>query len=523
MIRLESFVGGAWRRGDGPGRALVDPTTALTLGAVDSTGIDMAAAVAYARDVGGPALRAMTFAQRGALLGAIADALAAKRAEYGEIARRNSGNTTRDAAIDIDGGIGTLKFYARLGKGLGAATSIIEAGADQLAKAETFKARHLWTSRPGVAVHINAFNFPSWGLWEKVSVALLAGVPVVTKPASATAWLSERMMRDVAAAGVLPAGVLSLVCGSAEGLLDALGPFDGVVFTGSSATGAIIRSHPRMLAAAPRLAIEADSVNVAVLGQSAVADGDAFKLLTAELTKALSVKAGQLCTNIRRVLVPADSVAAFVEAMASAIDRIAVGDPALPEVAMGPLVDEGQRAAALEGLARLKTESEVVRGGGVPASALGADPAKGAFVAPTLLAAESSRGLSAVHDTEVFGPVATVLPYTSRDEAVALAMRGEGSLAASLWADDPSEAAALAVGLAPGHGRILSVDPIVGSGHTGHPIVMPQCVHGGPGRAGGGEELGGLRGLRFYMQRTALQGSPAMLEAVAASAVEAAL
>ncbi len=532
MIRLQSHVSGAWVSGRAAGRPFVDPTTGATLGHVDSTGVDCAAALRHAREVGGPALARLSFAERGALLGAVADVLVANRAAYGEIARRNSGNTARDAAIDIDGGIATLKYYARLAKGLGAATRIVEAGADRLAKGDTFEARHVWSTRPGVAVHINAFNFPAWGLWEKVAVALVAGTPVVAKPASVTAWLAEAMVRDVAAAGVLPDGALSLICGAADGLLDAVGPFDCVAFTGSADTGRMIRSHPAVLAANPRLGIEADSVNVALLGPSATPGSAAFERLLEQAVAAVSVKAGQLCTNIRRILVPRPLVEAFTEALAARIDGLTVGDPALAEVEVGPLVDEKQLRAAFAGLAALATETRVARGGGIPATVVGADPGQGAFLAPTLLVADRGVDLQAVHDVEVFGPVVTVIPYGAADaarphddvaEAVRLAARGEGSLAASLYADDPAEAAALTLALAPFHGRVLAVDTVVGRSHTGHAIVMPSCVHGGPGRAGGGEELGGLRGLRFYMQRTALQGSPAMLDAATAGAATAAL
>ena len=523
MIRLESYICGTGQAGKATGRAFVNPATGEQLGTIDSTGLDMKAAVDFARTKGGPALRGLTFAERGALLNAMADALVANRAAYGEIALKNSGNTVRDAAIDIDGGIGTLKFYARIGKNLGATHTLIEDGTDVLAKGDTFKARHIWTTRHGVAIHINAFNFPSWGLWEKVATAFLAGVPVIAKPASATAWLSERMVRDVVAANILPEGALSLVCGSADGLIDAVTAFDAIAFTGSADTGHMIRSHEAVLRNAPRVTIEADSVNMALLGESAVADGDAFKLLVREVTGALSTKAGQLCTNIRRILVPQNRADAFAEAMTAAIDKITLGNPANADTRIGPLVDERQRKSALEGLAKLTAEAKPLRGGGVPSSALDADPAKGAFIAPTLLRAPSASGLQAVHDIEVFGPVATLIPYTSQAEAIALAARGEGSLAASIYADDSSEAAKLATAIAPWHGRVMCVDPIVGTSHTGHSMVMPQCVHGGPGRAGGGEELGGLRGLRFYMQRSALQGSPAMLDTVAAGATISAL
>lgn len=522
MIRLQSYVVDAWVSGTAAGRPFVDPTTGATLGHVDSTGIDCAAALQHAREVGGPALARLSFAERGDLLGRIADALAAKRDLWLDIARKNSGNTARDAAIDVDGGIATLKYYARLAKGLGAATTIVEPGADKLAKAD-FEARHLWTTRPGAAILINAFNFPAWGLWEKVAVAFTAGAPVVAKPASGTAWLAEAMVRAVVEAEVLPKGALQLICGAAVGLLDAVGPFDAIAFTGSADTGRMIRSHEAVLAVGPRVGIEADSVNLALLAPSAEAGSAAFERLLDQATAAVSVKAGQLCTNIRRILVPRGLVPAFVDALAARIDTLVVGDPALPEVTVGPLVDEKQLRAALAGLAVLAKETRTVRGGGLPAHVVGADVASGAFLAPTLLVADTGAELSAVHDIEVFGPVVTVIPYGDLDEAATLAARGEGSLAASVYADEPAEAAGLVARLAPFHGRILAVDTVVGRGHTGHSIVMPQCVHGGPGRAGGGEELGGPRGLRFHMQRTAVQGSPAMLEALAAGAATATL
>jgi 3,4-dehydroadipyl-CoA semialdehyde dehydrogenase len=522
VIRLESYVGGKWRSGTSDGRSMVNPTTGETIGHVDATGIDAPAALAYGRSIGGPALAGLSFAERGALLGKIADTLVANRSAYAEIARINSGNTERDAAIDIDGAIGTLKYYGRLGKTLGAGRALVEDGSDQLSRAETFRARHVWTTRPGVALHINAYNFPSWGLWEKVAASFLAGMPVVAKPASATAWLSERMVRDVVAAGLLPEGVLSLVCGAADGLVEALEPMDAVAFTGSHETGRILRGHARMREAAPRLTIEADSVNAAILSREVELGGPVFDLFLGEVVRALTVKAGQLCTNIRRAFVPQDKIDAVAEQLRSAMASLAVGDPGLKEVAVGPLVHDAQRRSALEGIGRLASAAEIVTGGGVPAEAAGADPARGAFLAPTLLKARSAEP-EILHELEVFGPVVTLIPYRSQDELVALVRRGGGSLVASLYGEDPAATATLALRLAPHHGRVLVVDPEVGAGHTGHPIVMPQCVHGGPGRAGGGEELGGLRGLRFYMQRTALQGSPSMLDQVATVSAIAAL
>lgn len=522
-MRLESYVGGRWVAGDGAGRPFVDPATGETLGTVDDTGIDPAAALDHARTKGTPALRAMTFAERGAALRAIADVLAANRARYFEIARRNSGNTAADGAIDIDGGIATLKVYARLGKALGDARCIVEPGQDQLAKEPVFLARHVWTTRPGVALQINAFNFPSWGLWEKVSVALLAGVASLAKPASATAWLSHEMVRDVVAAGVVPDGALGLVCGAGIGLPDALGPMDSLAFTGSAETGLRLRGNQAVLRNGPRVSIEADSINATIVGPDVGEGGALFDLARRELVKALSVKAGQLCTNIRRVLVPQERLPAFADAVAAALDELAVGDPAEEAVRVGPLVNETQRQAALEGMARLKREAELVRGGGAPESVVGADAERGAFVAPTLVSCADPAGGRAVHEIEVFGPCATLMPYRTLDEAIALAARGGGALAVSLFSNDADVQRRAVSGLGPWHGRVLAVDEAVGRDHTGHAIVMPHCVHGGPGRAGGGEELGGLRGLRLHMQRTAIQGGPGLLAGLADDAAEAVL
>lgn len=522
-MKLESYVAGRWQAGRAEGRPLVDPVNGELLGHVDATGIDGDAALDYARRVGGPALRAMTFAERGALLRAIADALTARRADYDEIARRNSGNTAFDAAVDIDGGIGTLKVYARYGKELGDARMLAEAGTIPLAKDDVFAAAHYWTTLPGAALHINAFNFPSWGLWEKAAVALLAGVPVVAKPASATAWLSHQMMRDVVDAGVLPDGALSLVCGSGEGLLDGLKPFDALAFTGSADTALTLRSNANVLAAAPRINIEADSINATILGPDAAPGETAFELMVREVTTAFAVKAGQMCTNIRRIMVPAGRLDAVREAIAGKAGKIVVGDPADEAVRMGPLVSRSQQSAAFAGLQQLTRDARVVFGGGVPGELAGGDADKGAFFAPTLLECADPDAARAVHEIEVFGPVATLIPYRDAGHAAELACRGGGSLAISVFSNDPAFAATTAAAVAPAHGRIMLVDETVGKNHTGHQYAIAHCVHGGPGRAGGGEELGGLRGLRFYMQRSAVQGAPALLKMLKDRSSEAAL
>ncbi len=514
-MKLESYVSGQWQAGKGEGRSLFNPVTGAVIATADAGGIDVAAALAHARTRGGAALAAMNFAERGALLKAIADVLTANREAYEVIARENSGNTRVDAAIDIDGGIGTLRYYAKLGQGLGVAKAIVEAGQDQLARDPVFFARHFWRTRPGVAVQINAFNFPSWGLWEKVAVATLAGVPSFIKPATASALLSWRMVKDAIASGKVPEGVLSLVCGNGEGLLDPLGPMDSVAFTGSAATGEVLRAHPNAIRAGFRLTIEADSVNATILGPDAKPGTAVFDLAVREATKALSIKAGQLCTNIRRILVPRDIVGGFADALGAQVAKLAVGDPADEAVRVGPVMNAAQQEDARGKIVALRGEARIV--------AEAKAPADGTFVAPTLLLCEAPASARAVHDIEVFGPCSTILPYENTREAVALGIRGGGSLALSLFSSDADFAGDVLDGLGPWHGRVLVVDDDVGKNHTGHSIVMPQCVHGGPGRAGGGEELGGLRGLRFHMQRSAVQAGSGLLGREAERAAIAAL
>ncbi len=522
-MKLESLIAGEWTPGSGEGRALVNPVTGETVAHADATGLDFAQAMEFARGTGGAALRAMSFAERGKLLRAVADVLVANRDKYEEIARINSGNTKVDASIDIDGGIGTLKFYARIGQSLGDATTILEAGEDQLAKEPVFFSRHLWTTRPGVALQINAFNFPSWGLWEKIAVATIAGAPSMAKPATATAWLSHEMMRDVIAAGIVPAGVFNMVCGGGEGLLDAVGPMDSIAFTGSADTGALVRSHANVSATGVRVTIEADSVNATILGPDVTPDSALFDLAVREVSKALSVKAGQLCTNIRRVLVPRAHLDAFTESVAASVSRFKTGDPVDEAVRVGPLVNKRQQQDAFDGIAKLSAEARIVTGGDIPADLDSGLAGKGAFVAPTLLSCAEPHAAKAVHAIEVFGPCATAMPHDGIADAADLAIHGGGSLALSLFTNDAQTRLHAASLLGPWHGRIMMVDEETGRNHTGHSIVMPQCTHGGPGRAGGGEELGGLRGMRLHMQRSAIQGSHKAFEALSGGAAEAAL
>jgi 3,4-dehydroadipyl-CoA semialdehyde dehydrogenase len=508
---LESYLGGKWTRGGGVETELVNPVSGDVLATASARGLDLGAALDHARTRGGPALRALSFAERAKLLNAVADALIANRARYEEIAIANSGNTKIDAAIDIDGGIGTLKFYAKLGAGLGDARHVVEDKPVRMSKAENYQAVHLLAPRRGVAILINAFNFPSWGLWEKAAVALLAGVPVLAKPASATALLTHQMVRDVIAANILPEGVLSLLAGGAGDLLKNVTGDDVIAFTGSSETGNSIRSHANVLARGVLVNVEADSINAALLAPGVAADSAAFGAFVKEVAREMTVKAGQKCTAIRRVFVPVERANAASEAIKAQLDKTTVGDPKREDVRMGPVVTKAQQAAALKGIGGLAKEAKFVSGGPDAPKLDGIDPAKSSFIAPTLLKIDDAAGARAVHEIEVFGPAATVIPYRTEQELFTLAARGGGSLVASVYGDDLGFLAKAVGELGPFHGRVLAVDPSIATAHTGHGIVMPQCHHGGPGRAGNGEELGGLNGLRLYHQRVAVQGSTELL------------
>ncbi|MGC2112095.1 MAG: 3,4-dehydroadipyl-CoA semialdehyde dehydrogenase [Candidatus Korobacteraceae bacterium] len=510
---LQSYLGGKWQAGAETGTALVNPTTGETLAWASSKGLDLKAALEYSRNVGGAELRKLSYAQRAELLGKIADALAARRDEWFETARKNSGNTKADAAIDIDGSIGTLKYFSRIGAKLGDARLLRDGAPMRLARDANFQGLHVGVPLDGVAVHINAFNFPAWGMWQKAAVSLLAGVPVFSKPATSTAWLAQEMVSAVIEAGVLPPGALSILCGSPNDLLDHLQLGDVVAFTGSADTGEGIRQHARVRQQNIRINIEADSLNAALLGPDAKADSAEFGFFVREVVREMTSKAGQKCTAIRRVLVPAEQAEAVTQALVAELGKIVVGDPANPAVNMGPVVNMTQRRTVEEGIRELNTHAEFAYW---PESfaPLDADSQKGAFVPPTLLKARSGVEAEIVNHLEVFGPVATVVPYRDKEDAFALARRGGGSLAASVFSADTAFLVEAGIALGTTHGRVMLIDPSIGDSHTGHGIVLPSCLHGGPGRAGGGEELGGLHGLWFYHQRVALQGAAATLTIV---------
>jgi 3,4-dehydroadipyl-CoA semialdehyde dehydrogenase len=505
---LENYVSGRWTAGTGEGEPLVDPVLGEELARVSTEGIDFGGALDYARRVGGLALRSQTFAERARTLDAIAKLFISRRPAYMDIARANSGNTERDASFDIDGAIGTIRYFARLGGSLGDKHYVRDGEPFALGRDTSLQAIHLATPRTGAAIHINAFNFPAWGTWEKAAVAILAGVPVVTKPASATSLLAWQMVRDVVEANLLPVGAISLLAGSVRDLLDHVDSSDVLAFTGSADTAARVRGHARVIERGVRVNCEADSLNAIILGPDAT-DRD---LLVSEVVREMTLKTGQKCTAIRRILVPRETASDIAEALRTALAAVRVGDPRRAEVQMGPVVTKKQQASVREGIARLREEATVVyEGGGIEAD----DPDRGAFVTPLLLQSRDSGAASAVHDVEVFGPVATILPYDSAEDAFALAARGRGSLVTSIVTNDDALARDAALRLAETNGRVMILNESVRNANPGHGVVMPSCIHGGPGRAGGGEELGGLRGLSFYLQRTAIQGPEAQIRALA--------
>jgi oxepin-CoA hydrolase/3-oxo-5,6-dehydrosuberyl-CoA semialdehyde dehydrogenase len=509
---LESYAAGAWFRASDEGKPLLDAATGEDVARISATGLDLASMVDHARRVGGPAIRALTFHERASILKAVAKHLGADKDELYALSAR-TGATLRDSQVDIDGGIGTVFSYA--GKGtreLPNDTVILDGATEQLGKTGVFLGQHVWTSRPGVAVQINAFNFPVWGMLEKLAPAFLAGLPTIVKPASQTAYLTELVVRRVIDSGLLPEGSLQLLCGSPDGLLDQLGAQDSVAFTGSAATGATLRQHPSVLHGGVQLGVEADSLNCSILGPDVTVEDPEFDLYVKGVVTEMTVKAGQKCTAIRRAIVPAAIADDVVAAIGARLAKITVGNPANPDVRMGALASLAQRDEVRKAVQNLRGSAEIVFGDPDQVDVIDADAETGAFMSPILLRA--SVGAAEPHDIEAFGPVSTVLTYDSVDDAIALAARGQGSLAGSLVTHDAAVARTITLGLAPWHGRIPVLDREAAPESTGHGSPLPVLVHGGPGRAGGGEELGGIRGVLHHMQRTAIQASPDMLTAI---------
>ncbi|MSP90858.1 MAG: 3,4-dehydroadipyl-CoA semialdehyde dehydrogenase [Myxococcales bacterium] len=517
MPTLRSYLQDRWVAGEAPFVPLYDATTGAAIAQVSARGLDLAAALHHARSVGGPALRHMTFSQRGDLLEQLSQVIHKHRDPLIDIARQNMGATRGDAKFDIDGAAGTLAFYANLGRQLGAVRLLLDGPEVRLSRSQRFLGQHVWTPKVGVALHINAFNFPAWNPCEKIACALLAGVPVITKPATATCAVTVRMAELWSEAGVLPPGVFQLLAGSAEDLLDHVGPQDVIVFTGSGATARAIRSHAQVMRHNVPVNVEADSLNAAVLGPDVEPGSDTWLMFVAEVAREIVHKAGQKCTAVRRIVVPA---ARADEVQAALVERLAdarVGDPADADTTLGPLATAAQLRDVRAGIAALLEHGSAVHGPDVEV------PATGYFVAPHLIRIDGGARAGFVHDHEVFGPVAALLPCSgAAEEVVEIVAQGGGGLVCSLYTDDATWAETVLVGLLPWHGRILWGSARVFDQGTGHGTVLPGLVHGGPGKAGAGEELGGERGLRCYWQRTAVQGDIQLLKAALGKAAGAA-
>lgn len=500
MTSLQSYVRGQWTAGSGDPVTLHDPSTEEVIGDVRPSGVDFAATLDYARTVGGPALRALTWPQRAEILKGLSKALHEHRDELIEISGRNGGNTRGDAKFDLDGASGTLAYYAHLGKSLPETAWLTDGEGTQLGRTARFWAEHILLPRPGVALHINAFNFPAWGMGEKMACSILAGMPVVTKSGTASAMLAWRISEIMVATGLLPEGSFQFLAGSAAGMVDSMEAMDVVAFTGSARTGARIRSNPNLIQKSVRVNIEADSINSALLGPDAEVDEDTFTQFLTNVHQDMTQKAGQKCTAVRRIFVPNDLLDAVKEGLVERLEATRIGNALDADVRMGPVASKVQLDDVRAGIKHLQAECDTVLGG--PDAMDG----PGYFVRPTLLQARK-HDVASVHELEVFGPCATLVPYDGKAEtATELMNRGGGCLVGSVYSDDKKFLRELIPGIAPWHGRVW-----VGSEKTmGHALgpgaVLPGAVHGGPGRAGGGEELGGMRGLTPYLQRTALQG-----------------
>lgn len=510
---ISSYVRDDWYTAGDDGATVVDASTGEPVARVSSAGVDLAGMVEHARTVGGPGLRELTFHQRAAALKRLAAFLRERRDGLYELSAR-SGATAGDAGVDVDGGIGALFVYASKGRReLPNDVLYVDGPPEPLGRGGTFVGQHVHTSRPGVAVLVNAFNFPVWGMLEKLAPAVLAGMPVIVKPASQTAYVAELAFRHMVESLALPPGSIQLLCGAVGDLFDHLTGQDTIAFTGSAATAHKLRCHPAVVRESVRFNAEADSLNCSILGPDAAPGTEEFQLFVTEVVRELTQKTGQKCTAIRRSLVPAEHVGAVVDALGDRLAEVRVGDPRDQATTMGPLVSRAQLAEVGRAVAELGRGAEVAVGGpGRPELASG-DPERGAFHAPTVLVATSPRAPE-LHTVEAFGPVTSVIGYRGAADAVELAALGRGSLVGSVVTADPGFARQVVLGVAPWHGRLLVLDRHDAAESTGHGAPLPHLVHGGPGRAGGGEELGGIRAVLHHMQVTSVSASPATVTAV---------
>lgn len=510
-MKLASYVYNRWVEAGADAQPVQSAIDGAIVALAGSDEVDFGAVAAHARHKGLPALRRLTFQGRAALLKKLAQYLGEHKAALYELSFQ-TGATRRDSAIDIDGGIGTLFAYAGMGRReLPDSNMLLDGPLLGLSRQGSFVGRHMETPMDGIAIHVNAYNFPCWGMLEKLAPALLAGVPCIVKPATQTAYLTEAMVRLIVTSGILPEGSIQLICGRLGDLLDHVSGQDLVSFTGSLETSLQFRNHPAVARNATRFVAERDSLNAAILGPDARPGTPEFDLFIREVSREMTVKAGQKCTAIRRILVPAGAIDAVSAALVETLSRTVVGDPRVEGVTMGPLVGLGQREDVRQRIEALRTEADLVLGEIDNPSVQGADAEKGGYLPPILLRVKDAKHAHAVHTLEAFGPVSTLIAYDDLSDAIALARRGEGSLVATAVTYDADIAAELAFGIASYHGRLHLLDRDSAGESTGHGSPLPGLVHGGPGRAGGGEEMGGIRGVHHYLQRTAIQGSPALL------------
>lgn len=512
MQKTQHYLQGTWHDGEGEARTIHDSVTGEAFTSIAMGGLDIPKALQYGREKGN-VLRKMTFQERGLMLKKLAFHLVKKKEAFYELSYR-SGATRVDSWIDIEGGFGNLFANASLRKLFPNQSYHVEGDPIDLSRGGRFMAHHIMVPRQGVAVHINAFNFPVWGMLEKCAVNWMAGMPAVVLPAPQTSYLTEAVVREIIASGILPEGALQLISGTAKNILDTVNSQDVVTFTGSAHTGRILKNHPRLIEESVPFTMEADSLNASILGEDATPGTPEFDLFIKEVRKEMTVKAGQKCTAIRRVIVPESLMEDVQISLGKQLDKVTIGDPRLKEVRMGALVSDAQRASVKEQVAKIAETAEIVYGNFDSFDAVGADSEKGAFIKPILLREDNPFKNEACHTTEAFGPVSTLMPYKKLDEAIELAQMGKGSLVSSIATNDDTIAIKYVVGAASHHGRILVLNRESAKQSTGHGSPLPSLVHGGPGRAGGGEEMGGVRGIKHYLQRCAVQGSPTTLTAV---------
>lgn len=513
MEKLLNYISGRWMEGSGDGQLLYDAVTGEPFATASTEGIDMKLAVEYARAKGNTALRKLTFQERGRMLKSLALHLLSKKEIFYEISSR-TGATRIDSWIDIEGGIGNLFANASLRRKLPDTSFCVDGDPINLSKQNTFMGHHILVPKEGVAVHINAYNFPVWGMLEKIAVNLLAGMPAIVKPATVTSYLTEAVVKEIIASGILPEGSLQLLCGSAGDILNHLNSQDVVTFTGSAATGLKLKSHPVIMKENVPFNMEADSLNCIVLGNDVKPGMPEWDIFIKEVKKEITVKAGQKCTAIRRIFVEQNMMEDAWKAISAELSKTPIGNPKNEKVRMGSLAGKQQKEEVSTQLQKLLAASSVIYGSQNDLQLIDADFNKGAFMSPYLLLNDNPFRNKETHEVEAFGPVSTIMPYKTLDEAIELSKMGKGSLCSSIVTASKSIAADYVIGAATHHGRILVLDSECAKESTGHGSPLPTLVHGGPGRAGGGEEMGGLRGIKHYLQRTAIQGSPTMLTAV---------